>query len=124
MAAVELLASGAQARTGTSTPLDVSAHAQLRLNVTAVADLGKVPELHAWIETGPASTGPWREAKHIHIHAGQPQQAPTAWPADNITRTTIGDFDAFVRVRWEARATANSIDGDPGLTLGVAGDGV
>lgn len=124
MAAVELLATGAQDRTGESTPVDVSDHALLRLDVVCRADLGKVPQADIWIETGRTTDGPWHVASHIRLHAGQPSAAPTAWPSSNVTRVTIGTFDGFARVRWEARATANSADPDPGLTLGVAGVGI
>ena len=124
MAAVELLATGAQSRTGESTPVDVSDHALLRLDVTARADMGKVPQADIWIETGRSADGPWHVASHIRLHAGQPPTSPSAWPADSVTRVTLGTVDGFARVRWVARATANSADGDPGLTLGVDGVGI
>lgn len=122
MAAVTLLAAAAQAPTGTGSAVDVSAHAQLRLDIVAQPNLGTGPELEVWIDTGPAAVGPWTEIYRLQMSAGHPPHAPLAWLRS--TRALVGNFDAFARVRWSARATKNSGDGNPQLTLGVTGEGV
>lgn len=119
MASITLLTYGAQSASGTSTPVDVSAAALLRLDVRATADLGKAPDLDVWIETGPTSSGPWLELNHIRYGALQPPTSPYAW--QDSTRVLIGSADAFCRVRWSARATRNSPDSNPQLLLGVTG---
>jgi hypothetical protein len=44
---------------GTSTPLDVSAFTQLRLDVTIQTDGGKDAAVDVGLESAPLSTGPW-----------------------------------------------------------------
>lgn len=122
MSAITLLTAGAKARSGTSTPLDVSAHAALRLDLTLLANLGTTPTLDLWIETGPAATGPWVELHHIKQHAGDPGSSPRAWQTPR--RLTLVGIDNFVRARWVGQATANSADGDPQLNLGITGTGL
>lgn len=121
MSAITVLAAGPKAKSGTSTPLDVSAHAALRLDLTLLADLGTRPQLDLWIETGPAATGPWTELTHFRQLAGDPGYSPHAWQTQR--RLPLSSIDTFVRARWVGQANANSGDGDPQLVLGITGDG-
>lgn len=119
--AVTLLTLASQAKSGTSTPLDVSAFTQLRLDIQLRADLGKIPEATVAIETGPLSTGPFTEIYSHQFSAAQPSGAPNAWPAASVQKLNLSPIAEFVRVKWSARATANTSDGDPSLQLGCSG---
>ena len=99
MASVTVLTPAAQARTGTSSALDVSAYSTLRLDLTARADQGLSPRCTFVIETGLASTGPWRE---LHRRNFNNPPHPEAWPATGPERVVLSAFDNFVRCRWEA----------------------
>ena len=122
MSAVELLAAGLKAPTGTGDAVDVSAHAQLRLVVdTRGTDMGRSPEAKVWIETSRDGVAGWKVAQEIpflHHHSASDRYPFEARPVN------IGDVDAFARVRWWSRANANTADGDPALMLGVAGEGI
>jgi len=120
MSAVEILAVGSQARTGTSEALDVSGFSTLRLDLTASANFGLSPWLRAYIETARVAAGPWRTIDARHYTTG-------SWPAAGVDRITLGGFDALVRLRWESAREAeqpSSADKeDIALVLGLDGDG-
>jgi hypothetical protein len=124
MSAIEILSAGPQDPTGASSAVDVAGHAQLRLALAVGADLGTLPQVDVFVETAPTATGPWREAEHFTFHGGQPPMSPYAWPTPGVRRFTLGDVDSFVRCRWSAVATTNTLDGNPGLTLALTGEGV
>lgn len=116
MAAVELLAIGVQLDEGVGDAVDVSAHARLVQTIDpSGSDLGSGTELDVRFETAKAATGPWREIGREVMGAEQPPSNVYAW---GPRRVTIGDFDDFVRCRWQARRTG------AGLVFGVSGTGV
>jgi hypothetical protein len=127
MAAVELLAFAARAdaipptespprfatiANGASTPVDVSSHTVLRLDVDARANLGAFPDVRLHFEHGPTASGPWLVLLEKHL------TGPT-WPS-GAARVVLDGFDNFVRVRWSAKAGNHaSLD----FSLGVSGEG-
>lgn len=117
MSAVELLAAGAKAPSGTGEAVDVSAHAQLRLIVDGRGtDLGRNPVARVWIETSRDGVSGWAVAHEVLFHySNLPFEA---------RRINIGNVDAFARVRWEAHGHINTSDGDPALMLAVTGEGI
>ena len=119
MSAITLLTYGAQAKSGASDAVDVSAFSTLRLDATKLADLGQRPWLKLYIETRAAATAPWRVIWERYY---------TLNDADLVgkQRIVLSGFDNFVRVRWEAKRQYSQDDNDPisiGLHLGVTGDG-
>jgi hypothetical protein len=112
-----LLATAAQAASGTSAAVDVSALAILRADI----DLGATSlpgggELSVSLDHGPTSSGPWAELQTFLMATGAQPGSPYTWPAGK-KRVVLSGFDAFMRVRWTAKSTW----GTPALTLGVSG---
>src|SRR5262245_53671315 len=114
MSAVEILATGAhadaipaespwptfsRASNGVSTPVDTSAHAVLRLDLTLTANLGASPDVRLFIEHGPAAEGPWSVLVEKHF-------TRDSWGQSR--RVVLASFDAFMRLRWAAKAESNS----------------
>jgi hypothetical protein len=125
MSAVILLASGAQAASGTSTPVDVSAFTQLRQTIAVATNPGQAPEIDVWIEMGPTSSGPFTPVTTRRYAYGSPGDSASAPPSDGKYICNLAPLDLFARVRWSARATRNS--GDGSLTvfmLSVTGTGL
>jgi len=143
MSAVTILTQGSQARSGSSSALDVTAFSTLRLDLVARADLGVSPFLRTYVETAPATTGPWRVVDERHMTTGAAVGATHAWPAGFTTRITLGGFDKFVRLRWAGGCegqgstktyappyTGNggtliseNLGTDPQFVIGLTGDG-
>jgi hypothetical protein len=128
MSSVTILAAGAKANAGTSTPVDVSAFSTLRLTAAVLANIGKAPELDVYIETASASTEqPWRVVWHRRQNANTPPGNEQAWEC--ATRIVLSGFDSFVRVRWGAAATMNcgmfngELQNSVELNLAITGDG-
>jgi hypothetical protein len=131
LAAVTLLAAGAKANSGTSTPLDVSAYTSLRLDASVqayptVSTGGMGAYLQLWLETAALVNGPWSQLYYCRIRQCFAQgQHPEAWPANNVQRIVANGFDNFVRARWFGAPDTES-NGVPtsstaGFQLGVAG---
>jgi len=128
MAAVTLLAGGAKANSGVSTPLDVSAYTSLRLDASVQAypqpAVGGA-SLQLWIEHASSATAPaWALLYYVRLRQAL-TSGPEAWPPNNVQRIVAGGFDSFVRVRWLAAPECES-NGSPststaGLQLGVSG---
>jgi hypothetical protein len=116
MASLELLAAGAQADTGESTPVATDNMAGLVLVIDPIASNGGTsPQLAVHFETGPTETGPWREVASERLHYMDPPGSPHRWER---RRVLIGAVDNFTRVRWSASSTGGS------LSFGVAGTAV
>lgn len=117
MAAVTLLTFGTQSDSGSSTPLDVSAAALLRLDVQLL-EAGGDPTIDVFIETAKLSTGPWQEVWSGKYDKRNPPTSPYAWPSDGKARAVVTGPDAFVRARWTVdRNTASQAS----ISLGVTG---
>jgi hypothetical protein len=118
--------SSTTAASGTSSAVDVSAFAQLRLSLTAKANFGRNPLLNVYLEHAPASAGPWAtlDASALDASALAPTGHPSVWPQNCIKTFTVAGFDAFVRVRWVCTARANIAlnDTDPGLTFALTAE--
>jgi hypothetical protein len=128
MSAITIVAAGAKANAGTSTPVDVSAFSTLRLTAAIAANCGKGPYLDVYIETASASTGqPWSTVWHRRQQTATPPGNEQAWVG--AVRIVLGGFDSFLRVRWDAAPTVNCgmfngvLDNSVELNLSVAGDG-
>jgi hypothetical protein len=126
MSAVEILAPGSQARTGTSNAFDANGFSTLRLDLSARADLGLEPWCRFYIETSRSSSGPWREIYSRYFVADHIN--PNYWPRSGSEPVSLGGFDRYVRCRWEARRQSETPDNaasGPNLSLylGLAGDG-
>jgi hypothetical protein len=135
MAAVTLLTFGAQAASGSSTPLDVSAGGVLRLDARYEAGpAGSSVELTFVIESGPTDAGPW--TAHFERRMRQNGEGPYVWRSKE--RIVLEGFDTFVRARWEStvgsynmspserelRESAIASLNDPKLRLGLSGERV
>jgi|GEM_PF-3842045 len=96
MSAITLLTSALQNDTGAGAAVDVSAYNTLRLNWTALADLGqdRNASLQIFIETAAAASGPWRAIYERQLDANGWEVAP---------RLVLSGFDSFVRARWAGR---------------------
>ena len=116
MSAVELLAAGAKAASGTGSAVDVSAHAVLRLNGTFASDQSKAADLYVALDHGPSSSGPWTPLHEIRMRAG------SSWRSAD--RIVLAGFDDFVRVRWEARVGMGAQQPDIQLAFGITGEGI
>jgi hypothetical protein len=117
MAAVTILASALQNDSGTGAPVDVSAYSTLRLNWTALVDLGQYTTtyLRLIIETAATAAGPWRE-----IYRRQ-QDANTGW--DCAPRMVLVGFDALIRARWEGSYPRTLNEGAYYSSVGPQGPG-
>lgn len=125
MSAVEVLGAGAKDASGTGSAVDVSAHACLRLDVNATADLGQQPQLVVTLETGPTSSGPWTELASQRLIASAHPSDPHAWRPLRWIVTP----DNFVRARWAGHSSAaGGVRGEgasvPGLDIEISGEGV
>jgi hypothetical protein len=101
---------------GASTPVDVSAHAILRLALRLLVNHGALSPGHVdvYFEDAPTVNGPWRQVGHKRINPGD------TMPEPNCTQTFIfSAFNTFLRVRWSAHGSTSPLD----LYLGVSGDG-
>lgn len=113
-----LLATGAQAASGTGSAVDCSALAILRADI----DLGATSlpgggEVDVAFDHGPTASGPWTELQLVRMSTGNVQSnSDYYWPAGK-RHVVLHGFDAFMRVRWTCKATW----GSPALTLGVSG---
>lgn len=103
MAAAELtlLSAGDHEQTGTTDPLDVSDHAQLRFTIAAHPDFGKHPQLDVTFQTAPAASGPWRQIAAVRMSSGSPPGNDTAW--DMKKRVVLAAADNFIRAAWALR---------------------
>lgn len=127
MSAVSLVTYGAQANSGTSTPVDVSAHTVLRLDGRFACNVGHRVNLDLVIEHGRTSSGPWSTLGALRMQVG------ANWK--DSERFIFSGFDNFVRVRWEA--TIPGVNLNPSerelrershphktdLAFGIAGEG-
>lgn len=112
-----LLTYGAQAATGTSTPVDCSALAIIRADIDlGVTSLPGGGELSITFEHGPSAAGPFVELTTVRLSTDQPPSSPYAWPSGK-KHVLLSGFDAFIRLKWSARSTWSS----PDLRLGVSG---
>jgi hypothetical protein len=121
MAAITLLASGVQAASGSSTPLDVSAYAQIRGTIALTTDMGQECDVFVNVQVAPTSSGPWRDIVKKRFNSALRPSVPDYAPPVGNYPFTIPDVDSFARVTWSAVATKNTKDGSPSLTLGVTG---
>jgi len=123
-ATITILASATQNATSTgSTPLDVSNNGPIRdVVITTVVNAGCDPELFVWLETAPASIGPWRLLTEVHMDSAQPVGHPYEYAAQK--RIPQLDCDSFVRARWRLRHTRNDSGAAPTFTMGIAGKAV
>lgn len=128
MAAVTLLAFAARAdaipqteaapkfstsSNGASTPLDVSAHTTLRLDVDARANMGADPDVRLFFEHAITAAGPWATLLEKQLTA-------QTWP-HGTARVILDGFDSFVRVRWVAKTRNHDA---LNFSLGVSGEGI
>jgi hypothetical protein len=104
---------------GTGDAVDVSPHAVLRLTIAIDANLGASPQADLWIETAPASTGPWAIAWSRRMSTGVPAgNGDAAWHPR--PRAVIGAVDSFARLRWSVRGGNAGL----GLSIGCTGEGI
>lgn len=106
---------GASVSAGSGAGLDVSASAICRLDIRCEADMGTEPQAEIYLDTAPASTGPWTEVFKKKMNSGEPPYSPHVWA--NSTRVVITP-DNFVRARWKVQGTRR---GAVALKLGVSG---
>jgi hypothetical protein len=129
MAAITILAAGAQGRSGVSAALDVSAYSTLRLDIPLSADMGLEPYVRMYLEAAPAAGGPWAVVWERYFHYAQ------SWPRNGRERVVVGAPDNFIRVRWEGgrqsesgRAVSNPSEApvlpNLGFNFGVTGDAI
>lgn len=114
-----LLATGAQAASGTGSGVDVSALAILRCDIDlGTTDLPGGGEVDVAFDHGPTATGPWNELQLVRMCTGNVlgNSSDFYWPSGK-RRVILHAFNSFMRVRWTAKSTW----GTPTLTLGVAG---
>ena len=129
MAAVTLLTSGAQDKSGAGAAVDVSSYGALRLDATFTYDAGGPPwaQLRFLIEDAPTADGPWRiieERRYcgraeVSGFSANPFHVTKGFP--NRDHFVLAGFDNFARVRWE---NLTDRDADESLVMGVAGTGV
>jgi hypothetical protein len=117
MSAVTILSSALQDDTGAGSAVDVSAFSTLRLNWSALADIGRLAygHLRLFIETGPSASGPWRTVYDRQLNQGNWEPSP---------RVVLSGFDTFVRARWEGKMPRiNNEQTTKFFTIALAGDG-
>jgi hypothetical protein len=126
MSEVTIIAAGAKANAGTSSAVDVSAHAVLRLDVYvhAAPRESVEPRVLVELEQAPTSNGPWAPLWVRRLSQSR----------SFSERLVLGSFDKFVRAKWTDEASpvstgqgrAHLAAPDPssyGLNFSIAGDG-
>lgn len=103
--AIELHASGAESTAGSGTAVDIEAHrnaVELQLEVSAVS--GTNPLLTVYLESGPTSSGPWKQ--HHTVTAN----------ATSVQKFAMVGLLQHVRARWTIGGT-----GSPSFTFKLSG---
>ncbi|HKY37214.1 MAG TPA: hypothetical protein VJN18_14825 [Polyangiaceae bacterium] len=117
MSAVTILTSALQDDSGAGAAVDVSTFSTLRLNWSALADVGRLGMgyLRLFIETGPSASGPWRIVYERQLNSGGWDPAP---------RAVLSGFDSFVRARWDGKMPrVNNEQSTKFFTIALTGDG-
>lgn len=122
MAEITLLTYAAQAESGSSAAVDVSAYSTLRLDLElAEASVCNVinPEVDITIETAPKSDGPWRPIVERRKYVSGSSTETYGWTTRR--RFLLSGFDKFARVSWDCPgrfATKFPVN----LSVGLAGE--
>lgn len=106
---------GSSVSAGTSTPLDTSLNAALRVAFRIDCNLGTEPEGEFYVESGPSNVGPWTTIAAFKMNCGEPSDSPQRWIPN--PRAVVA-ADTFTRVRWTVTGTRR---GTLSLSLGCSG---